>query len=108
MCLIYYLCLRIPGTPLLPARVICGELGQPSFEVDALDPHQPVLIGIPQRVGFPVIEHKRSLVSPAGRYQRQRPAVDFAAVHSRQINQRSVGGRNRLISKMTVGDFVPI
>ncbi len=54
-----------------------------------------------------VIEYERVVVCPAGGRQGQHPAVDFAAVHGREIHERSVARGHRFASQMAVGDFMP-
>ena len=94
--------------PILPTGVVGRQFRQPPFEVNALDTHQSFFVWVPQRVGLPVVENKSSLIGPSGRDQSQGLAVNFAAVHSRQIHQRSVGGRNLFIPDAAVGNLMPI
>ncbi len=93
--------------PILPAGVVGIQFWQPSFEIDALDAHQTFFVGVPERVGLSVVENKSSFIGPSRRNQGQGFSVNFTAVHSRQVHQRSVGGRNFFISDAAVGDLMP-
>ena len=94
--------------PILPAGVLRCKLRQPSLEIDALDTHQTFLVWVPQRIGLSVVENKSSLIGPSGRNQGQGFAVNFAAVHSRQVHQRSVCGRNLFAPDAAVGNLMPM
>ena len=104
----YYFRFRMPGLPFPPAGVIGSQFGQFSFEIHALNTQKSVFIRIPQGSGFTVVKNKCPFVGPARWNQGQGAAVDFAAVHSRQVNQRSVSCRYRLISDTAVGNFMAI
>ena len=93
--------------PILPAGVVGMQFWQPSFEIDALDAHQTFFVGVPERVGLSVVENKSSFIGPSRRNQGKGFSVNFTAVHSRQVHQRSVGGRNLFISDTAVGDLMP-
>ena len=98
----------VPFLPILPAGVVRRQFRQPSFEINSLDAHQTLWVGVPQRVGLSIIENKSSLIGPPGRNQSQGFPVNFAAVHSRQVHQWSVGGRNLFIPDAAVGNLMPI
>ena len=93
--------------PILPARIVGRQFRQPAFEINPLDAHQTFFVWVPQRVGLSVVENKSPPIGPSGRNQGQGFSVNFAAVHSRQVHQRSVGGRNLFISDTAVGDLMP-
>lgn len=61
---------------------------------------------IPKAFGFLVIQHKGVFVGPAGRGEGKGVAVECAAVHSRQVNQRSVAGSDRFSCNRGIGDLV--
>lgn len=73
----------------------------------ALNALQALFIWIPEGVGLFVVEHKGVVVGPSGRSKGQNPVVDFAAVHSRQVGQRSVPHDNRGVADDGIGDFMP-
>ena len=106
--LIHYFTTRVFFLPVLPAGVVRSQFWKPSLKINALDAHQAFCVRVPQRAGLPVVENKSSLIGPSGRNQGQGFAVDFAAVHSRQIHQRSVSGRNLFIPDAAVGNLMPI
>ena len=106
--LIHNFAIRVFFLPILPGDVVRRQLRQPSFKIHSLDAHQAFCVRVPQRAGLPVVENKSSLIGPSGRDQSQGLAVNFAAVHSRQIHQRSVGGRNLFIPDAAVGNLMPI
>ena len=93
--------------PILPAGVVGIQYWQPSFVIDSLDAHQTFLIGVPKRVGLSVVKNKSSVISPSRRNQGQGFPVNFTAVHSRQVHQRSVGRRNFFIADAAVGNLMP-
>ena len=93
-------------SPLAPCRVVGGESWKPSLEVFPLDPHQPSPVRVPERSRFPVVQDEGVPVGPPGRGKGQRPPVDLAAVHGRQVDKRSIPNGHRLASKIAVGDFV--
>jgi len=106
--LFYYLGIRVLFLPIPPAGVVRRQFRKPSFEINALDAHQTFCVRVPQRARLPVVKNKGSLIGPSGRNQSQGFAVNFAAVHSRQIHQRSVSGRNWFIPEAAVGNLMPI
>jgi hypothetical protein len=106
--LIHYLRVWMLFLPILPAGVVRGQFRKPPFEINALNAHQPFCIRVPERIGLSVVENKSSLIGPSGGNQGQRPVVDFAAVHSRQVHQRSVCSRNFFVPDAAVGDLMPV
>jgi len=93
--LFHYSGCRVIFNPFVKFRILRFQHGQTPFEKLSLDAHQTVPLRIPERAGFLIIEHERPLVGPSRGGQGEYLAVDFAAVHSRQVNQRSVAGDNR-------------
>ena len=92
--------------PFGPLRIFRFQLGQPSFEEHTLDSHQSLFFRVPECFGLLVIKHEGPFVSPSRRCDREPFPVNFAAVHSRQIDQRSVAGDDGFRSKKGVGRFV--
>ncbi len=80
--------------------------GQSPLEILSLYTHQITLVRVPERAGFLVIEHKRAAIGPSRGRQGECLSIDFAAVHSRQIDKRSVAGDDRLGTQIGVGGFV--
>ncbi len=105
--LFHYSGMRMLFLPILPAGVIGIQFSQPSFVIDSLDAHQTFLIGVPERVGLSIVENKSSVIGPSRRNQGKGFPINFTAVHSRQVHQRSVGSHNLLIADATVGDLMP-
>ena len=93
--------------PFLPTGVVGRQFRQPSFEINSLYAHQAFFVGVPERVGLSVVENKSSFIGPSRRNQGQGFPVNFTAVHSRQVHQRSVGGCNLFISDAAVGNLMP-
>ena len=93
--------------PFIPLGVFRVQFRQPPSEIMALNAFQALFIRIPEGVGLFVVEHEGIVIGPSGRGQSQDPAVDFAAVHSRQVGQRSVAHGNRGVADDGIGDFVP-
>ena len=94
--------------PFVPPCIVRIDQRQDLVEVLAGDAVEPVAVRVPHAHRFPVIENEGVLVGPPRGGQGQFPAVQRAAVHSRQVNQRSVGCRYRLISDTAVGNLMTI
>ncbi len=92
--------------PFVKFRVRGFKHGQTPFEKLSLDAHQTAPLGIPECAGFLVVEYERPFIGPARGRQCECLAVNFAAVHSRQVNQWSVAGHNRLSTQKGVGRFM--
>jgi len=105
--LFHYSGMRVLFLPILPAGVIGFKLRQPTLEIHSLDAHQPFFVRVPERVGLPVVENKGSVIGPSRGNQGKGFPVNFTAVHSRQVNQGSVGSRDWLIANAAVGDLMP-
>lgn len=64
--------------PLFPLGILEGQPGELFFKINALDAHQPVIVRIPQRTGFFIIQYKGAVIGPARRHQRYIAPVDLA------------------------------
>lgn len=72
----------------------------------AADCPQSVFFWIPQASGFFIVEDKSVLIGPARWCQGQNLSIELAAVHSREINQRSVPGNDGLAGQGGIGNLV--
>jgi len=73
----------MPLAPFPPRGVVRRKFRKPSLEIFSLDPHQPAVVRVPERVCFPVDQDEGVPVGPPRGGERQRVPVDPAAVHSR-------------------------
>jgi len=69
--------------PFPPLNIFGVNLGKPPLEIFPLNALEPFFIRVPQRTGFFIIQYKNIIVCPSRRGDRQRSAVNPAAVHSR-------------------------
>ena len=51
--------------PIFPFGILKGQSGELSFKINALDAHQTLILGIPQRAGFLIIQNKGAVIGPA-------------------------------------------
>lgn len=92
-----------PGTP---RRVHMGNLPKPFAQMPALDGLKAFSVRIPETTALLVIENKGIFIGPPRGCQGQGFSVQFSAVHSRQVRQRSVGCRHRRTADFRVENLV--
>ena len=98
--------MRMCVPPFRPACIGGLDFRQPTVEVDPLNAFQTSFIRVPESPSLPIDQNEGSLVGPSRRGDRKDLAIDFAAVHSRQVHQRSVGGEDSPGSQKGIGGFV--
>ena len=57
--------MRMLFHPLFPLGICRGQPGKLSLKKNALDTHQPIIVRIPQRTGFFIVQDKGAFISPA-------------------------------------------
>ena len=92
--------------PITPLGVLGRNDGQFSLEIGALGAHQAVIGRIPEGNGFLVVQYKGILICPPGWRQGKDAVIDLPAVHSGQVDQRSVGRGDRLGASGRIGDLM--
>jgi len=83
-----------------------GDFVEALAQVPALNGLQVFPIWIPEAPALLIIKDKGVFVSPPRRSQGQGFSIQFSAVHSRQIYQRSIGCRHRSPSDFSVENLM--
>ena len=88
--------------PFFPSGNLMVDHWQQSLEMLSLDCHQAIFVWVPEASRLFVVQNESSFIGPAGRNQGQGLTIDLAAVHSRQVDQRSVTYSHRVITYVAV------
>lgn len=95
-------------SPFPPEGIVRWDFRKPPFEIHSLYSHEPFFVGIPKRSGLFIVQHEGVFIRPSRGGKGEFPAVNFAAVHSHQVRQRSVPGSNRFFTQAGVGNLMKL
>ena len=92
--------------PAFPGGQLEGDPWKLSLEKPSLNPLQIRVIRKPKGVRLPIHKDEGLPIGPPACFQGQDQVLDFSAVHSRHIHERSVGHSYGLACQLDIGHLV--